>query len=159
MVEKKKSDYTNSAVNLCNPPELKSLLTDMARLKHREATLQTQLHETQLYTELIARQNDIAVCEHSIREAIDAHGSYQDLDAGDYAIKQKRLSITYVVAKVREFIRTYAEAVIEEAVSKPKLEGLRKGGLVTQEDLDRCAETTESFAYVIKTSEGAKDES
>lgn len=153
MAERKKTDYTNSAVNLRNPPELKPLLTDLARLKHRHATLQVELQLTQLYTEIVARLNDITDCENAIREAIETYGSYQDLDTGDYAIKQRKVSITYIVARVREFIRPYADAVIEEVVSKGKLEGLRKGGLVSQEDLDRCADTTASFSFIIKVAD------
>jgi len=153
MAETKQRDYTKSAVNLCNPPELAPLLTDLARLNHRAATLQAELEKTQIYTELTARQKDITDCRQSIQKAIEAHGSYQDLDTGTYAVKQRKLTITYAVSKVREFIRTYAEAVIDESVNKTKLEGLRKGGLVDQADLDRCADTTETFAFLIKVPE------
>lgn len=154
MIQMKKIDYTNSAVNLCNPPELKSLLTNLARLKQRETACREALQKTALYTQFAISQNDTKECEDALKAAIEAHGSYQDLNAGDYAIKQKKLSVTYIASKVREFLRTYADAVIEEVVSKPKLEGLRKGGLVSQADLDRCADTTESFAYIIKVPEG-----
>ena len=152
MIKMKKIDYTNSAVNLCNPPELRHLLLELRALKAQENALQTELEWTKPFSDLRAKQEEIANLEKSIREAIDSFGSYQDLDTGDYAIKQKKLSITYVVSRVKDFLRTYADAVIEEVVSKPKLEGLHKGGLISQADLDRCSEYTESFAFIIKTS-------
>lgn len=154
MVDKKKTDYTNSAVNLCNPPQLQSLLIDLALLRGAEAILQTELEKTPVFSSLKAKQGEITFLSTTIREAIDAHGSFQDLDTGTYALKQRKISITYIASKVREFLRTYADAVIEEVVSKSKLEGLRKGGLVSQADLDRCADTTESFAYIIKADQG-----
>lgn len=150
MVEKKQSDYTKTAVNLCNPPEIKTLLTDLSKLKHLEAAQEAELRKTQLYAELAGNKDHITALEHAIRTAINAHGSYQDLGTGDYAIKQRRLSITYIPGRIREFLRDYADAVIEEVVNKKKLEGLHKGGLVSQGDLDRCGESTESFAFIIK---------
>lgn len=154
MAEKKARDYTNSAVNLCNPPKLRDLLADLALHKKAKASLQAQLEKTQLYTELGNRQDDITACEDTIRVAIVTHGSYQDLVKGDYAIQQRKVTITYVASRVREFLRGYSDAVIEEVVSKPKLEGLRKGGLVSQADLDRCANTIETFSYIIQVKEG-----
>jgi len=147
----KKTDYSNSAVQLCNPPRVAEFLAHLIELKHEEAIMLMEIERTSLFKELTAKRNVIAAQEQFIRQAIDEQGSYQDLDAGNYAIKQRKLSVTYIASKVREFLRDYADAVIEEVVSRVKLEGLRKGGLVSQDDLDRCADTTESFAYIIKT--------
>jgi len=150
MAGMKFKDYSNTAVNLCNPPELKTLLANLAPLKALETVLQADIAATPSSIQLALLQKEIAESEGKIRIAIDIFGSFQDTEAGVYAIRQRRISVTYVASRVKEFLRSYATAVIEEVVNKSKLEGLRKGGLVTQEDLDRCSDTTESFAYIIK---------
>jgi len=150
MTEPKKADYTKSADRLCNPPEILAKLQELRVANTERENLEVLLRDNENYKMLRETQKSLFNLVEQIKEMIDAQGSYQDLDAGDYALKQRKTSVSYDPAKVKEFIRDYAGVVIELNVNKPKLEGLRKAGLVSQEDLDRCSDTTESFAYIIK---------
>jgi len=150
----KNADYSNSAVNLCNPPELHSLLCALSILEAEEFNLTVELERTDTFQILKTKREEIASLLDTIRETIEAKGSYQDPDAGEYALKQRKLSVTYIAGRVREFLRDFADAVIEEVVNKKKIEGLRKGGLISPDDLARCSETTESFAFIIHVGKG-----
>ena len=149
-------DYSKSAVNLTNPRELKDALgaqgermLDLARLQEKiDACVPSELK-----VELANLQKEIVAENEGIRGYIDTLGSYQNVEAGMYAVKQRKVSISYDPQVFRAQYPDYAPAVIKETVDGTKLNGLIKGGLLTQEDLEKKGVSTksESFAYIIKT--------
>ncbi len=150
MVEKKNLDYTLSAENLTNPPEVGQLLLEMrARQKHVEF-LDAILRAYPEYQEQLLTREEIADLDKLIRQEIDKQGSYQDVDAGLYGIKQKRIAVTYTSQSVRSTIPESAQAVIEETVNRKKIEGLIKGGLITPSQINDIGFETTSFAYIVK---------
>ena len=156
MVEtkRKNTDYSQSAVMLTNPPQVGELLTKF----HKETSALSILSEEidKAIPQELKDQRDIIEKYHietatSLRQAIDEFGSFQDVVAGEYAVKQKRESITYRPDLTKKVLETkLAGLVIVESVDSKALDGLVKGGLVTPQQARECGEVKETFAYIIK---------
>ena len=80
------------------------------------------------------------------------YGSYQDLDKGWYAVKQRKVSKSYNAEAFEKTYPQFAPAVIIKTVDTTKLNGLIKGGLLAEDDLVdvHIIKESESFAYIIK---------
>jgi hypothetical protein len=154
-MEKKNTDYSASAVNLINPPETHTLLEELKRLKVDLLVLNEQV-DALIPQELRDRreicQKWISEKESDIKLACDMYGSYQDLDKGWYAVKQRKVSKSYNAGLFRTFFPDFSPAVIIETIDTTKLNGLLKGGLLTEDGLKRSGiqEEKEWFAYIIK---------
>ena len=151
----KNTDYSASAVKMVNPPEIKILLGELQKLKADMLILNEQvdaLIPQELRDRIEICQKWIIEKELDIRLAVDMFGSYQDLEQGQYAIKQRKISKSYDAQKFEAIYPQYSPAVIIKAVDTTKLNGLIKGGLITNDELILHAITkeTESFAYIIK---------
>ncbi|MET0039926.1 MAG: hypothetical protein ABW041_07280 [Dehalococcoides mccartyi] len=145
MVTKANPDYTASAVDLKNPPELAELLNQRRYMEARILGARTMAG-------LPAMENELADLDIKIRQSIDALGSFQDTELGMYALKQRRQSIIYSPEKVREYLGKYASAVIDEHVNEKVLTSLIKGGQVSDTVIPLITEDTrETCAYIIKT--------
>ena len=153
-MERKNTDYSNSAVKLTNPPEIKELI-----LKYREEQNQIKVLEEQIQSLIPQELKDrleiankyLSETNGNIRKAIDELGSFQDIEAGYYAIKQKRESITYIPELVRQYAPSkVASFVLIESVDVKGMEAMIKTGQITQEDSKKCGEVKETYAYIIK---------
>lgn len=148
-------DYTNSAVNLNNSPNLKERLDYLRSYKN---TLQILQSQAESYIPAKAKEaikvtsERIETLHQEILTLIETEGSYQDLQNGLYAIKQRKVSKSYDPAMFEASFPMFAPAVIIKAVDEKKLQGLIKGGLINEQDLKTLGVTTEkeSFAYIIK---------
>ncbi len=149
MQEKKHPDYSASAINLCNPAQVAVLVFTKKEKVNEIERLQTVLCAYPEYEQLQALGKEVTELDGKIRSTIDEYGSFQDLDYGAYGVKQSRKTVTFIANAIREIIPQYAEAVID-GVNKTKMNGLLKGGLITQEQADQCSEVKEDFAYIIK---------
>jgi len=151
--EKKRADYSNSAENLVNPPEIGEKLKELQDLQSTITHLENWLSgECPEYMELKETEQKVADLTAQIKDMIDAQGSYQDLDQGNYAVKYRRISKSY---EPESFIKAYPQfvpAVIVNAVNTQALQGLIKGGLLTEDDLKKNLVQKESisYAYVVK---------
>lgn len=146
----KNNDYSQSAVNLCNPTEVSQMMENRRTIVENLNRMEQEIKELELYRLIEATRESIIALDEDIKKVIEEHGSFQDVEAGVYALKQRRVSVTYMPGLARENIPEYAAAVIEEVVNKQKVGGLLKGGLITQEQADAMSEITESFAFIIK---------
>jgi len=144
-------DYSNSAVNLSNPPEVEELLIQRQKVSRLQRKAQEALNSLPEYQNLQRLSGDIAEIDKQLKPLIDKYGSYQDTRKGLYAVKQARQSISYDPSKVKACIPQFADAVIEEVVNKGKIEGLLKGGLINRQQADACANTREINAYIIQS--------
>jgi len=152
--EAKKPDYSNSAEKLINPPEVKALLDKL----HNEQGVMTSLEaELQVHcaeiVEAIAKSGvTITELQKQIKAAVETHGSYQNVEAGEYAVKYRRMSKSYHVEPFKKIYEKYAPAVIEETINVKALEGLVKGGLISEENLKANGTITETptFAFFIR---------
>lgn len=151
MVTRKNTDYTASAVNLCNPPEVKTLLDVYAEWQGEIDNLDMVLRSMPEYEKLTERQQNLASLRKEIEMAVETHGSYQDVDIGRYGLKQRAVSIQY---KADEFEKTYPQfvpVVLTKSVNVDALKGLIKGGLIHEADLKSNGITLEkeSFRFII----------
>jgi len=153
MVEKKNPDYSASAVNLTNHEDVKEALDELHGSQKYLAHLQVVLKERneELMAEIDAVAGTISGLAQNIRTLIDTHGSYQDIEAGAYAVKQMRKTVSYEPALVRDNLDVKCAAmVIIESVDKVSLGRLVKAGIVSQEQADLCGIAKIDYAYIIK---------
>jgi len=143
-------DYSNSAVNLHNNPLVGHLLSQLRTLEGLMKAKVEEFNASEIGLSIKGFGEQMSEKQAEIREAIDEHGSFQAIDQGLYAVKQRRESITYWPEVVRKRLPKFADALIEEQVKSKAMEGLVKGGLVTREQADDCGTLSETFAYIIK---------
>jgi hypothetical protein len=153
--KKKNLDYSNSAVNLTNTSFIGELLES---LKEQETELQELRDKANTYIPVeffsAIEQMNLAVNDSRalITKEIESLGSYQNLEQGLYAVKQRKVSKSYDPAVFKIAYPEYSKAVIVEAVDTVKLNGLLKGGLITEDSLKTNGVITEkeTFQYIIR---------
>jgi len=155
MVEKKNPDYESSAINLCNPDEVRLALIDLHEAQYNLQGLQTQadaMVPPELSQGIFECQELVGKLTKDVRIAIELYGSYQNVEDGRYALQQLKRSPVYHVTPFKEHYEKFAGAVIEETINKKALEGLVKGGLIEQADLEVFKVVTydETRAFIIK---------
>ena len=153
--EKKKIDYSNSAVNLCYPANVRDTLAEIRSFKNTLIEVQAKINElipAELSGQEAELQAKIENLTNEVKETIDIEGSFQDLTLGWYGIKQRKVSKSYNVEQFEHNYPLYAPAVIIKAVDTTKLNGLIKGGLITEDSLkdDGVITEKETFAYIVK---------
>ena len=151
-METKNPDYSKTAVKLTNPKEVAEALAILQDLKSRASELDALLRDNPLYRESLAQHDLILDQEASIKAAIDDFGSYQDQELGLYAVKYARQSKEYHAEPFELYFPQFAPAVIVKAVNTRAIEGLLKGGLLTEVGLTKIGvlTTKETYAYVIR---------
>ena len=152
---KKNTDYSASAVNLCNPPQVAADLGMLADMYKNLTILQEEantLIPQALKDRIEICHKYIAEQEQGLRIVIDEFGSFQDITFGQYGIKQRKVSKSYKAEPFEKNYPQFAPAVIVKVVDTAKLTGLIKGGLLDEVRLeaDGVLVCTESFAYIIK---------
>lgn len=150
--EKKKPDYTNSAENLCNPPEIGEALKELHLVQENIVRLDNLLRDNEEYKALKSETDLAEAIKARLKDMIDAQGSYQYIDAGLYAVKYRRMSKSYHVEPFLAHFSKYASAVVEQTINAKALEGLVKGGLITEDELKKSEVLTETptYAYYIR---------
>ena len=146
--EKKNPDYTETAEKLCNPIQVKDLLDQLHLEEQTKTDLEKQLKEqcADIVDGIAKMSVVIADTQKQIKEAIEAHGSYQDTEVGVYAVKYRRTSITYDAEKFSEYFPKYVPIVLS-TINVDELEKLIKGGSITIEELHNCDVIKEDFKY------------
>lgn len=152
-------DYTASAVRLTNPATVAGLLGKLQFVERTLNEIEGKITDTlKLYGAdlLMARQaasdKSVALIA-ELKAAIEQDGSYQDTERGAYGVKQRKATKEYHAEAFENRYPLLAPAVIIKAVNVQALNGLLKGGLVTEDGLNDGQITTvkESFAYIIKS--------
>ena len=153
---KKNPDYSNSAVNLIETrPEVFGLIMDEYYLaEESKEELRKELETTELFKRWADACTRASSKKDEVIKAIEEYGSYQNIETGEYAIKQAKQSKHYNAKPFMEsenFLK-YIPAVIEQSINVKALEGLVKGKLITEEELKETGviTTTETYAYIIK---------
>lgn len=151
MSEKKNPDYSQSAVRLCNPPQVKEALEQRQSLTSHIANLRALLEAYPEWAELQKAEQRLTDHVTYIRDAIDRFGSFQSVETGEYALKQRRESITYKPELVRQFApEKVIPFVLVETVDSKALEAMVKAGQLAPEQARKCGIIEEKFAYIIK---------
>ena len=147
-------DYSQSAVNLTNSIQvvvtlraIRGLTSQIAELK---ATIENLIPQ-ELKDSRASLQMQLDAATQGIYKDIDAYGSYQDQEKGEYALKQRRESILYKPALVRCYAPSrVASFVIIESVDSKAMEAMAKAGQIDPETAKKCGEVKETFAYIIR---------
>ncbi len=152
---RKNTDYSASAVNLTNPPDVIRALGDLLTVQAKLTDVTTRIALTvpkELSDEANALTSEIADRKKKLETLIDQWGGYQDLETGHYALKQRKVSKSYNAEKFEPVWPQYSQAVIIKAIDEAKLKGLIKGGLITEDELkaNQVLTEKESFAFIIK---------
>jgi hypothetical protein len=152
--KKANPDYSASAVNLTNPPEVQELL--MAQLNRQAALVVLKDQADACIPDALKREIGeleaaITIENTSIKGYIDTFGSYQNVDTGMYGVKQRRESITYKPELVRQYAPSkVASFVLVESVDQKAMDAMLKTGQLSPEQAKQCGEVKESFAYIIR---------
>jgi len=151
---KDRPNYENSAENLCNPPEVGGKLTELHSYQEEIKRLEDLLTENAIYQSLMGYQKQVADLTAQIKDLVDAQGSYQNLEAGDYAVKYRRMIKSYHVEPFKIHYEKYISAVIEETINVKTLEGMVKGGVINGDDLKHpdvgVITETPTYAFYIR---------
>lgn len=147
---KKNPDYSDSAENLTNKNEVLELLKRLQQMEEIQTRCKAALEESELMKDYKANEQEISECKVQIKSAIDIYGSFQDVEKGFYAVKQRRRSFTYIVSRIKQAFPKFHDSLIEETVNVEALNGLIKGGLIQKEAADKCADFSDTFGYIIK---------
>ena len=152
MAEKKNPDYSNTAVNLCNPEEVRNKLAELHIAQEQIKLFEGALAENENFKEMKRYEQMVSDMTAQIKGMVDAQGSYQDTENGFYAVKYIRKSKVYHTDPFLEHYPKYAPAVVVQTINAKALEGLVKGGLIEEADLRMHKVFTEdiSYAYVVK---------
>uniref|UniRef100_A0A6M3LR20 Uncharacterized protein n=1 Tax=viral metagenome TaxID=1070528 RepID=A0A6M3LR20_9ZZZZ len=154
MVEKKNADYSASAVNLTNHPVVMDLETkyrgELKAIEDLNQRISNAIPQA-LKDQAIALEKGHQETDKTLRKAIDEYGSYQHVEYGFYAVKQRRESIIYKPELVRQYAPSkVASFVLIESVDSKALDALVKAGQIAPDVARQCGEAKESFAYIIK---------
>jgi len=149
--EKKKPDYSASAEKLCNPPEVGKKIAELHKAQNTLEILEGQRPAKLEYTVEVT-QKRIADITAQVKSMVDAQGSYQDIESGEYAVKYRRMIKGYHIEPFKQAFPKYVSAVIEETINVKVLEGLFKGKVLFEGELKDIGAITESptFAYYIR---------
>jgi len=133
-------NFEKSAVNLCNPPEVKELLeklsTEQDKLNQLDESLKNQNKD--LIEQIAKQSSKIADLQQVIRGAIEEHGSYQDLEGERYAVKYERRTPVYELEPFKKNFPKFVELCVKETIDINALKGQVKGKLITEEELEKA---------------------
>jgi len=148
----KNPDYTESAVKLCNPEQTQAGLEALAIARQASLAADEALKGTLEYQTAKLCAGAVAEITNTIHGLIDSYGSYQLPDNGDYAVKQRKVTMIYSPSMVKSRLPELAGDIITvtEAVDKKVIERLVKDGFTSQEAVDQCGRGRESFIYIIE---------
>ena len=155
----KSIDYSASAVKMCNPDEVKDELAYLHNLNKEIQEVEDEIKKSipdQLQIKLDMLRHSADDITKVLRERIEIYGSYQDLEQGWYAIKQRVVSKSYNAGIFKEQFPKFAPVVIVEIVNEKALTGLIKGGLISEVELygttiiPPVIKESETFRFIIK---------
>lgn len=154
-MDKKAPDYSNSA-DIVNPPEVYELLCklheEQKNLEDQELDLRFENKNLMAQIDLSKQVVDNLTAE--VKKAVEAFGSFQDMEEGLYAVRYRRMSKSYHVEPFKHFYPNYVPAVVVETINVKALEGLVKGGLLTEDNLKNpdvsVITETPTYAFYIR---------
>jgi len=136
----KPKDFSESAVNLCNPPEVRQLLDSLSDEQGRLDFFESELkkNNADLIKKISAQSERVAEVQTAIREAIKAHGSYQDLKGERYGVQYERKTPIYSLEPFKKNFPKFVELCVKETIDINALKGQVKGKLITEEELEKA---------------------
>ena len=161
MTETKKreaADYSESAVSLTNPPEVKELIdhinTSRAAFQGIRADIEKAI-PVELAMQRDEQSLNIIALTEELRAAVHEHGGYQDRETQTYALIQKKRTAIYNVGPFKALAQyaKFVPLVVKEAIDPDALKGQIKGKLLATKQLEYdeviTYRTTESFILIL----------
>jgi len=151
----KPKDFTESAVNLCNPPEVKELLDRLALEQSVSNDIEGELkaQNSELMSKWTEAANQVLATIAEIKAAVEEKGSYQSLEDERYAVKYGRKTAVYDnLPSFKKNFPKFVELCVKETLDINALKGQVKGKLITEEQLEKTKVLTydESFAFYVR---------
>ena len=149
----KPKDFSESAKNLCNPPEVKVLLEKLSTEQHELDVLKWELESnTELVEKIATQSGKVADLQVAIRETVEEHGSYQDLEAERYAVKYARKTEWYNLEPFKTQFPKFVGLCIRETIDVTALKGQIKGKLITIKELEDAGvlDYTINYAFYVR---------
>jgi len=147
-------NFEASAVNLCNPEPVKALLEKLSKAQASQGKLQDELKASNvvLVEKLEKHTKVVADLQVKIREAVEAHGSYQDLEGERYAVKYARKTEGYSLEPFKSQFPKFVGLCVKETLDVQAIKGQIKGKLITIKELEDAGvlEYTTSYAFYVR---------
>jgi len=150
MADKKNPDYTASAVSITNPQEIEILLGQRKAVSGQVEAFKTVLEQVPAYKNIKEGEATLANIDKQLTTLIDEKGGYQDTDAGLYALRQRRISLSYNPDQLRACIPKWADAVISEVVDTKQVSQLIKSKLITETEIEPATIKKETTRIIIE---------
>jgi len=157
--KKKNPDYSNTAVLLYNHKLVEEALTKYHIAQAEADRLRLELEATPLYQQWYAASQvakeakaNVKEAKANVKEAIQKYGSYQDVEAGHYAVMQAKHVREYHAQPFIDNFPQFTSVVIEPSINVNVLEGLIKGKLLEEKALFNAGviTTKSSYAFIIR---------
>lgn len=136
----KNPDYTASAINLSNPPEVAESLSAYGEIEDRLQAAKEALaaESADRLKEIRDLEDKLAKAKAEMLKVVQEKGSYQDIEAGIYAVLSRMDFRDWDLPAVKELVDPkFHPAVIQESVNGKVLTSLLKGGDIPANILDR----------------------
>jgi hypothetical protein len=152
---KKNTDYSASAVDISNPEPTviayAKWLESKAMLERATLEIDAKI-PAELITARDAAQKAVDLSYKELHDMVITSGGMQDLEAGRYALQQRRVSKSYAVEPFKMHFGEFTPAVLVEAINTVALEGLVKAGRITESSLKAAGglQEKETMAFIIK---------
>ena len=149
---KKNPDYSNTAVLLYNHKLVEEALAKYHIAQAEADRLRLELEATPLYQQWYAASQVAKEAKANVKEAIQKYGSYQDVEAGHYAVMQAKHVREYHAQPFIDNFPQFTSVVIEPSINVNVLEGLIKGKLLEEKALFNAGviTTKSSYAFIIR---------
>ena len=147
-------NFEASAVNLCNPEPVKALLEKLSTQqgKYNKLAEELKTSNVELVEKMAKHTERISDLQASIREAIEEHGSYQDLDGERYAVKYARKTEGYSLEPFKLNFPKFVGLCVKEILDVQALRGQIKGKLITIKELEDAGvlEYSTNYAFYVR---------
>ncbi|MFA5379396.1 MAG: hypothetical protein WC455_26805 [Dehalococcoidia bacterium] len=138
MVDKKNPDYSKSAKSITNAPETIEAYNVWLSLVN-EVTKADEVIQKCIPADLKETRDRLILEAQSARDYLESkvkeYGGYQDTVTGQYALIIEAKRPQYDAKKFETAFPRESPIVIEKAVNEKALDGLIKGGILTEADL------------------------
>jgi hypothetical protein len=148
-------DFTASAENLNNAEPTVIAYAKWLESKNMLERANLEI-EGKIPTELItardAAQKAVDASYKNLQDTVKTSGGMQDVEAGRYALQQRRISKTYAVEPFKMYFGEFTPAVLIEALDIKALEDLVNRGRINEISLKEHGVLTEEvkLAFIIR---------
>jgi hypothetical protein len=150
---RKNPDYSSSAVNLTNPPQVKELLDKLHGYQALKENIEQEI-PVELQKRLAEVGKLIADTTAQVKGAIEQFGSYQDVELGHYGVYQEVNTPDYHADCFigKSIFKDFEPVVIKPTINVDALRALIKGNLLTEDNLREHGVITDKkiFKFVIR---------